>query len=67
MAPKASRRLKRRILLCGFTQEGGIHVDYKKAYFELYGELADLIERMQEIQRKYEERYISEADEPEEK
>ena len=45
-----------------FTQEGGITVDYKKAYFELYGEIADLIERMQEIQRKYEEKYISEED-----
>ena len=42
-------------------------MDYKKAYFELYGELADLIERMQEIQRKYEERYISEAEEQENK
>ena len=37
-------------------------MDYKKAYFELQGELADLIEHIKEIQRKYEEKYISASD-----
>ena len=40
-------------------------MDYKEAYFELQGELADLIEHIQKIQLKYEEKYISEADKPE--
>ena len=57
--------MERRILLRRFTREGGTQVDYKKAYFELYGEIADLIEHLEKIQQKYEERYISEADEPE--
>ena len=37
-------------------------MDYKKAYFELQGELADLIEHIKKIQQKYEEKYISETD-----
>ena len=42
-------------------------MDHKKAYFELYGEIADLIEQLEKIQQKYEERYISEVDEPKNK
>ena len=40
-------------------------MDYKKAYFELQGELANLIEHLKEIQQKYEEKYISDPDNPE--
>ena len=41
-------------------------MDYKEAYFKLYGELADLIEHLENIQQKYEEKYISETDGQEE-
>lgn len=34
-------------------------MDYEKAYFNLYGEMAELIEKMQEIQKRYEEEYIN--------
>ena len=33
-------------------------MDYKELYFELYGEIADLIEQLQALQKKYEEKYI---------
>ena len=33
-------------------------MDYKEAYFGLYAELANLIEQLEELQRKYEEKYI---------
>ena len=46
-------------------RKGVFRVDYKEAYFELYGEIADLIEHLEKIQQKYEEKYISEADKPE--
>ena len=38
-------------------------MDYREAYFELQGELEDLIEHIERIQQKYEEMYISEPDE----
>ena len=39
-------------------------MDYKEAYFQLQGELADLVEYIQKIQQKHEEKYISESDAP---
>ena len=39
-------------------------MDYKKLYFELYGEIADLIEQLKALQQKFEDKYI-EADETE--
>ena len=36
-------------------------MDYKKLYFELYGELSNLIEQLKALQQKYEDKYI-EAD-----
>ena len=41
-------------------------MDYKQAYFELQGELENLIEHIQNIQQKYEEMYISDGDSGEE-
>ena len=37
---------------------GGVLMDYKEAYFGLYSELANIIEQLEELQRKYEEEYI---------
>jgi hypothetical protein len=37
-------------------------MDYKKLYFALYAEVNDVIERLQEIQRKYEDLYCSAED-----
>ena len=37
-------------------------MDYKELYFELYGEIADLIEQLKALQQKFEDKYI-EADE----
>ena len=34
-------------------------MDYKEMYFKLYGELAQITERLIELQRKYEGIYIS--------
>ena len=35
-------------------------MDYEKLYFELYGELSDLIEQLKALQQKFEAKYISE-------
>ena len=33
-------------------------MDYKEAYFALYSELSNIIEQLEELQRKYEDKYI---------
>ena len=38
-------------------------MDYKEAYFALYSELANIIEQLEELQLKYEEKYIESNDE----
>ena len=40
-------------------------MDYKEAYFGLYSELANIIGQLEELQRKYEEKYIESGDEQE--
>ena len=42
---------------------GGIMPDYKQMYFELFNKISDIIEELQEIQRKTEEMYIEEKEE----
>ena len=37
--------------------------DYKQMYFELFNKISDIIEELQEIQRKTEEMYIEEKEE----
>ena len=32
--------------------------DYKKLYFELFNKISDIIEELQELQRKTEEMYV---------
>ena len=33
-------------------------MDYKEAHFELYAEIANIIEQLEKLQRKYEDKYI---------
>ena len=42
-------------------------MDYKEAYFKLYGELSDIIENLQKLQQEYEELYIKSKKDGEEK
>ena len=38
-------------------------MDYKELYFELFGELSDLIEQLTDLQQKFEDKYIEENEE----
>ena len=33
-------------------------MDYKELYFELFGEISNLIEQLKTLQQKYEDKYI---------
>ena len=35
-------------------------MDYKELYFELFGEIANLIEQLTDLQQKFEDKYIAE-------
>lgn len=35
-------------------------MDYKELYFGLYAEVSEIVEKLQELQRKYEELYCEE-------
>lgn len=37
-------------------------MDYKELYFELYGEIADLIEQLKALQQKLEDKYIEKTE-----
>ncbi len=39
--------------------------DYKSMYFELFNKICDIIEELEEVQRKTEEMYISDNSETE--
>lgn len=41
--------------------------NYKKAYFELFNQLTDVIEELKELQRRAEEMIISDDTEPSQK
>ena len=50
-----------------FLRKKGVQgVDYKKMYFELYAQVSDIIEKLQEIQKKYEEVYIEQSEKSQE-
>ena len=38
-------------------------MDYKELYFELYGELSNLIDQLTALQQKYENKYIESEEE----
>ena len=37
-------------------------MDYKELYFELYGEIADLIEKLKALQQKLDDKYIEKTE-----
>ena len=37
-------------------------MDYKELYFNLYGEISNLIEQLEALQQKYEAKYIDDID-----
>ena len=38
-------------------------MDYKELYFELFGEISDLIEQLTDLQKKFEDKYIEKTKE----
>ena len=38
-------------------------MDYEKLYFELFGEVSDLIEQLTDLQKKFEDKYIAQTKE----